>query len=29
MKRYIVENMGRSNCVLVIQKQLFISDVNP
>ncbi|MBA0635519.1 hypothetical protein Godav_022312 [Gossypium davidsonii] len=29
LKRHIVENMGGSNCVLVIQKQLFLSDVNP
>ncbi|KAB2006522.1 hypothetical protein ES319_D11G351600v1 [Gossypium barbadense] len=29
LKRHIVENMGGSNCVLVIQKQLFFSDVNP
>ncbi|XP_040940784.1 B3 domain-containing protein At2g24670-like [Gossypium hirsutum] len=29
LKQHIVENMGGSNCVLVIQKQLFLSDVNP
>ncbi|TYG88035.1 hypothetical protein ES288_A13G263000v1 [Gossypium darwinii] len=29
LKQHIVENMGGSNCVLVIQKQLFFSDVNP
>ncbi|MBA0753603.1 hypothetical protein Gogos_021828 [Gossypium gossypioides] len=29
LKRHIVENMGGSNCILVIQKQLFLSDVNP
>ncbi|KAH1033720.1 hypothetical protein J1N35_045894 [Gossypium stocksii] len=29
LERHIVENMGGSNCVLVIQKQLFFSDVNP
>ncbi|MFQ6640599.1 hypothetical protein Gotur_015671 [Gossypium turneri] len=27
--RHIVENMGGSNCILVIQKQLFLSDMNP
>ncbi|KAK5773461.1 hypothetical protein PVK06_049767 [Gossypium arboreum] len=29
LKQHIVENMGGSNCALVIQKQLFFSDVNP